>query len=340
MARVLDEGAIAQVADAVEQLCCLEMRAPGSTFGVVRPLASAARQLQGAAPMLLAARALADRLHGGDAVIIATGFPVPGVMPQGETDGPPGAAALARALAQGLGVRPYLLGEAATLGPIRAACEALDLPEMCPGDWREGAVGFALDAFPEDELAEERAAELLAWLRPRALVITEKPGENRLGITHRAGGLPTGPGRARIEVLLRQARRGGVLTVGIGENGNEAGLGALTEATRRHKPFGEVCLCPCQGGIAAVDPAEITVVGSVSNWACYGIVACLALTLANPELVHEGRREERVIEACLAAGAVDGFGGEVPRVDGIPARVNGQVVDILRAIIRVALGRP
>ncbi|MHB1133802.1 MAG: glutamate cyclase domain-containing protein [Chloroflexota bacterium] len=338
MARAaINDAMLTTIADSIERQCCVEIRPPGSTFGVVAPLAAAARQLQGSSPYLLAASALAA-IQPGDAILIATGFPVAEIMPMGETDGPPGAAGLAHALAIGLGARPYLLGDPNTVEPIRAACQAIGLDEVCPGDWPDGVAGFAVDAFPADDLAEERAVELLTWLRPRAIVVTEKPGLNQLGIAHRAGGLPTGPGRARIEVLLAEAQRAGVVTIAVGDNGNESGLGLLAPATREHKAFGEICNCPCGGGIAAVDRADIAVVGAVSNWACYGIAALLGVILGRTDLLHDGETEQRVIEACLAAGAVDGFSGNVPMVDGVLGRVNGYVVEVLAAVVRTALG--
>jgi D-glutamate cyclase len=332
-----NENGLAAIADIIETQCCIEIRSSGAFAGVVRTLQLAARELHGGSPYLVAARTLAKVVRPGDIVLLATGFPVAEVMPRGETDGPPGAAALARALALGLGAHPLLLGELATLEPIRAACQTIGLEEACPGAWPEDRPAFVLDSFPDDEMAAEHAEELLSWLRPKALLVTEKPGPNVKGIAHRAGGLPVGPGRARIEVLLERAHRAGVPTIGVGDNGNEAGLGAIAEATRRCQPYGSDCRCPCGAGIAAAAPADITVVGSVSNWACYGIAACLALLLGKPELVHDGPTEENVIDACVAAGAVDGFGARGSLVDGIPAVLNGYVVELLAAIVRAAL---
>lgn len=334
---VTNETMLATVADAIETLCCVEIRSAGACPGAVRPLQLAARELLGGSPYLAAARTLAKVTRPGDTVIVATGFPVAEVMSRGETDGPPGAAALARALSLGLGAHPLVLGELVTLEPIRAACQTIGLDEACPGAWPADRPAFVLDAFPNNDTAVERAEELLSWLRPKAIVVTEKPGPNSEGIAHRVGGLPVGPGRARIEVLLERARHAGIPTIGIGDNGNEAGLGAVADATRLCQLYGASCRCPCGGGIAAADHSDITVVGSVSNWACYGIAACLGVLLGRPEMVHSGATEERVIDACVAAGAVDGFGAHGSLVDGIPARLNGYVVELLAAIVRAAL---
>jgi hypothetical protein len=306
--------------------------------GVVRPLGLAARAKQGAAPVMLAAQRLVDAVSPGDIVVISTGFYVPGAMPRGETDGPPGAASLAYAVSRGLGAVPYLLAEESTLEPVRAACHAIGLQERDLDVARSIAGSFVAQAFPTDGRAESEAARLLEHLRPTAVVVTERPGINHLGVAHRGGGKAIEEGRARIEALTSLARLSGIPFIAIGDNGNEAGMGLIADETRRYKPFGAVCQCPCGGGIAAVDEADVTVFGSVSNWAAYGVVACFGLLLGRADLLHDGATEEKMIAASLEAGAVDGISlKHQMAVDEIPARVNGAVVDILRAIVAAAL---
>lgn len=327
-------------ADAIELQCCVEIRPPSFSQGTVRPLYLAARQCQGGSPMLLAASTLLSSVRPGDAVIIATGFHVPDLMPRGETDGPPGAAVLAWALSVGLGAIPLLLGETPTLEPIRAAARSVGLVERDLDLARAAKGSYTVDAFPSDGRAEGRARELLESLRPAAVIVIEKPGLNFRGVAHRAGGKAIQGERARVEVLTGAARAAGIPTIAIGDNGNEAGMGGIVEAVRRHKQYGETCLCPCGGGIAAVDEVDVTVVGSVSNWAAYGIAACLAIAIGDDRLLHDGEAEKRVIADCLRVGAVDGATlTHRFMVDGIPAHVNGHVVDILRQIVLTNLGR-
>ncbi len=326
------------VADAIEMQCCVEIRSPGCMQGVVRPLSLAARERQGAPPVLLAARRLAQTVSGG-VVVIASGFYVPDALPMGESDGPPGAAALARALSLGLGAVPLLLAEQPTLEPIIASCHAQGLRrgEATPSHPDRF---FVAEVFPSDATAEQRAEALLERHRPQAVIVTERPGINQKGVAHRGGGKAIGTGRARIEVLLALARQAGIPVIAIGDNGNEAGMGLIADVVRQYKPYGAHCLCPCGAGIAAVEEADVTVVGSVSNWAAYGICACLAVLLADERLIHDGQTEERVIAECLRAGAVDGISlSRRPFVDGIPAAINGAVVDILRTIVAAALAR-
>jgi hypothetical protein len=326
------------VADAIETQVCVEIRRPGGMQGVVKPLGLAARAKQGAAPVMLAAQRLVDSVLPGSVVVVSTGFYVPGAMPRGETDGPPGAAALAYAVSRGLGAIPLLLAEESTLEPIRAACRAIGLHESNLDSARDNPLSFVAQAFPTDGRAESEATHLLKRLQPAAVVVTERPGVNHLGVAHRGGGMAIEEGRARIETVTKLARVAGIPFIAIGDNGNEAGMGLIVDETRRYKPFGAVCRCPCGGGIAAVDEADVTVFGSVSNWAAYGVVACLGLLLGRADLLHDAVTEEKMIAASLEAGAVDGISlRQQMAVDEIPAGVNGAVVDILRAIVTAAL---
>ncbi len=326
------------VADAVEMQCCVEIRSPGCMQGVVRPLSLAARERQGAPPVLLAASRLADVTGDGDVVVIASGFYVPDAMPMGETDGPPGAAALARALSLGLGAVPLVLAERPTLEPIAAACRAHGLRQVAGPTAHPQGGSFLAEAFPTDESAQRQAEVILETHRPRAVIVTERPGINRKGVAHRGGGRAITQGRARVEVLLALARQAGVPVIAIGDNGNEAGMGLIADVVRQYKPYGARCLCPCEGGIAAVEEADVTVVGSVSNWAAYGITACLAVLLGDERLIHDAPTERLVIEESLRAGAVDGISlSRRPLVDGISAEINGAVVDILHTIVATAL---
>ena len=55
------------------------------------------------------------------------GEQVPRKFLGGETDGPPGAVALARAVLQGLNATPWLLGEAAIQAPMQACAQSLGM---------------------------------------------------------------------------------------------------------------------------------------------------------------------------------------------------------------------
>jgi D-glutamate cyclase len=328
------------VADAIEALCCVEIRPPGSMQGVVRPLAAAAREKQGGIPILIAAEQLIQRVRSGDVVVVATGFYVPEVMPNGESDGPLGAASLAFALSNGLGVVPLILCEEQCLAPTRATLNAIGLTEQPLEVALRTKSSFVLQTFPTDPSAEQRATEILHELKPKAVIVIEKPGLNAKGVAHRGGGKAITEGRMRIEVLTAQARASDILTIAIGDNGNEAGTGLVAEACREFKQYGAICQCPCQGGIAAVDECDVTIVASVSNWGGYGIAALLGILLGNENTLQDPDTERRMLEDCLRAGAVDGV-HFAPRffVDGIPGRIHCHIIEMLQIIMHMSLGQ-
>ena len=328
------------VADAIEALCCVEIRPAGSMQGVVRPLAVMAREKQGGIPMLIAAEKLIQRVGAGDVVVIATGFYVPEVMPNGESDGPLGAASLAYALSNGIGAVPLILCEEQCLEPTRATLNAIGLKERPLEVALHTKSSFVIQIFPADLNAERRAKEIIQELKPTAVIVIEKPGLNAKGVAHRGGGKAITEGRMRIEVLTGKARETNILTIAIGDNGNEAGMGLVAEACREYKQYGAICQCPCQGGIAAVDECEVTIVASVSNWGGYGIAALLGVLLGNENTLQDPDTERRLLEDCLRAGAVDGV-YFAPRffVDGIPSLIHCHVVEILKIIMNMSLGQ-
>lgn len=124
-----------------------------------------------------------------------------------------------------------------------------------------------------------------------------------------------------------------MLTIGIGDGGNEIGMGRIIDAVKEHVPYGSKCQCPCKAGIGAVTETDVLVTANVSNWAATGIAACLAIKLANIDILHHGETEQKIIEACTEAGSIDGVSGYAKAsVDGFSAKANGSIVEILRGI--------
>jgi|SRR3990170_1625026 len=329
---------ISVVAESIETLCTVELRNQGPTYGVIRRLYESAREEQGGLPTQLAVEGLMRNVHAGDVVIIITGAYVPNYLPYGETDGPPGAASLAFALKVGLGAVPLILCEGEILGPVKASCQAIGLGVHPLNVVREIPYAVAVDAFPADDSAEEVTRTLLKTLEPKSVIAVEKVGPNHKGVAHTAMGLPLAVGRARAEVLISAARDSQILTIGIGDNGNEIGFGRIAEAVRKYKPYGRMCRCPCEGGLACATPSDVLITANVSNWGAYGLSACLAAALGMPYMIHDAPTELRMIDECVRAGAADGATGLYsPSVDGIPGRVDADFVEILGFLVQKSL---
>jgi hypothetical protein len=322
--------------DTVDRLCTLDLRPAGPTSGYIHYFYTAVRELTGA-PLTLTAAQCLHQVAPGRTIVIATGFCHPQRLPCGETDGPPGAAALARAVHLGLGATPWLLGEAAIEAPMAACMQSLGL-SLCHASTEACGLrpGVVFQACPTDaQAAQEAAYQLIENLQPAAVVVTEKVGPNRLGVAHSAMGLAIPEGaRFPVEYVLAAAHAAGIPTIGVGDNGNDIGFGLIEDVVRRYKPYGDVCQCPCGGGLATVTKTTTLVTAAVANWGAYGIVTCLAALCGRPDLLHSAATELQMIDACVRAGAADGITGRLEAtVDSLPAAVHASIVELLHALI-------
>jgi hypothetical protein len=316
----------------IDRLTTVEMRRSDYSRGVIAHLHEAAKAAQGGAPLSLrAARYLQEKVQPGRVVLITTGAGHPKHLPAGETDGPPGAAVLARLVAA-LGGVPILLTEADFVDNLAATALAAGLGRRSPEVAREIAWTTAVLPLSAGADAEAEAAALLARFEPSLLISIEKIGPNQAGTAHAASGMATDPSRARAECLFDLARAQGLPSIGIGDNGNELGFGMILDAVHRHKPRGEVL-----GTRVATD---VLVAANCSNWGAYAIAAALAILRADPSFLHSAEDEARMITACVDHHAVDGSTGRhILEVDGMPLRVQCALIDMLHGIIRNALIR-
>ncbi len=316
----------------------LEMRfGEGLPRGVTHRLYDAARAAQGDEPLtFLAAEGLRQRVARGDHVLIVTGAGAPPWLPNGETDGPPGAAALARALELGLGAKPVYVAEERNMGPVIAASQGIGLAVMDEASFaaRDG-IAFA-SPFPLGRAAGRAEAQrLFERFRPKAAIFVEKAGPNSAGIFHSIlGSGRTDDMMANAQEIVAEAKARGCFTIGIGDGGNEIGFGKVAEVVRGIQPAGRICKCPCGQGVATVVETDVLLSTAVSNWGAYGIAAALAALERRPEILHSPDDEDRMILACAAAGAFDGaYARQVPMVDGTAQRVQTALITILHEIV-------
>jgi len=333
---------VTRVADLVDQILALD---PGH------------RDIAAFSTPGAAARA-ARALHSARRVLIVTGFTVEPDMP--ETDGPPGAAVLGRALRR-LGARVTYVTDTINVPLVEAALKTLDEPSD-------------VVVYPREA---DGARRLLAAERPTHLVAIERPGRNRVGDYLNMRGESVAAWNAPIDELfivagsvstalteggLRKARLGSgsadsphvtgrsrsapvdnrhgtrgrparrratalrPVTIGIGDGGNEIGMGKV-----RTRLAG---LDALRARIATVVPVDHLVVAGVSNWGGYGIAAALG-RLTGLDLLHTPEIERRLIEACVAAGACDGVTRRrEPTVDSLASDTHAAVVDLLRLASR------
>ncbi len=232
-------------------------------------------------------------------VLLATGFYVAG---HAETDGPTGTVVLAKAL-QKLGFEPHILTD--------ESCSHYFEPEGLDVIYMDVAEG---NAFSED---------LLKDLQPVGLISIERCGRNVKGDYANMHGESVRSHTARIDGLFDLAY-GSVPTIGVGDGGNEIGMGNLADVIEE-----KLNLVPCQV------KTDHLVIASVSNWGAYGITAYLEKLTG--EKVFPGLDEvEGYLSRTILLGSVDGvLRQNVCSVDGYPLAESERVYRLLQQAVTV-----
>lgn len=262
-------------------LDALVRRDPGDR-GVAR--LGRANPLEAAARALLSARS----------VLLVTGFPY---LPRGvpETDGVMGSLALAEALAT-LGVEVHFLADPLCRGLLEEL-EALPLLTLDLAGRAEAEV-------------EAQLEQVLAMTGADLAVAVERPGRGADGRRRNMRGQDLGDLSAPLDQLFLGSRGRGLVTVAIGDGGNEVGMGSLTEAERETLTGGRPG--------ASVVPVDHLIVAGISDWGAFGLAAGLA-ALTGRDLLPEEATLAHWMQLMLEAGAVDGVtGAATPSVDGRP----------------------
>ena len=225
----------------------------------------------------------ARELHSSERVLIVTGFCIRSVL-TGETDGPPGALALACALLQS-GKKVLLVTDdfsvpllkaAATVSGNEMPVHSLSLPQA--------SANAAMDA-------------LLAAFSPTHIVAIERPGSAVDGHCYSMRGEILNDLVAAADRLFTPQGQRQYRTLAIGDGGNELGMGGLREGLMHRISQGELIFC--------ATPADHVIPAGISNWGAYALAGALSL-LAGKLLLRPPAHERAVLEALVSAGAVDG----------------------------------
>ncbi|MEV6368895.1 glutamate cyclase domain-containing protein [Micromonospora musae] len=268
--------------------------------------------------LLAAARSLAGT-RALDAAVL-TGFFIPAAdPPAAETDGPIGAVQLAAAL-RALGGRVRLTTDAPCAPVVEAAIAA-------------GAPGVPLDVAPLHEYDRWAAEVLPRYRRLTHVIACERVGPARDGRPRNMRGEDIGAHTAALDRLFAA---GPAYRIGIGDGGNELGMGRLpAELVATVVDRGESIHCGTS--------CDALLVGGTSNWAAAALVGALALLrpevsalrdLLRPEWSHE------VLRAIVdEAGAVDGVRRRAePSVDGLDWPAYAEPLEHLAELVATAGG--
>lgn len=304
--------------------------------GAVTAMYQAARGPGDEPLSMAAARHLKAACAPGSRVLILTGWPSRSWLfgDLTETDGPVGAAVLARAFEEGLGVVPVIGCLDPLVGHMQTCLRGAGLIV--------GSLAQALSSKPGPPTASVGAAVSLPGnadsarllfdaIRPSAVVAIEVPGPGVDGVCHTVTGRPIPPDRTpRADLMFDMARAGGVLTVGIGDGGNELGMGRLRAALVDVIPYGDRALC--------ATPADREVVASISNWGGQALAAAVLAVTGRTD-IFDRLDVERIIRLSSDAGAIDGLTSRVDAmVDGTPAAMSQALWQMMALAVRSGLG--
>ncbi len=244
-------------------------------------------------------RLAAMSLLGARQVLLTSGFPILKAL-AGETDGPPGVLAIGQALTR-LGIQVAYMTDKRH-EHLFQAIGAMPLIPFGPGLLQKH--GFS------------------------HLVAVERPGRARDGRYYNMRGEEITALVEPLDRLFMEAELSGALTIGIGDGGNEVGMGRVFRGVARAIENGSK--------IASVVLTDYVVVSGVSNWGAYGLVGALSV-LSGQDLLPSGDEIRETLGRLVMAGAVDGLSGKPElKVDGLELEHTLELVEEIRCQLRPA----
>lgn len=307
--------------------------------GISHELYEAARQKLDMPFTMAAAQLLKQNIKKGDRVLIFTGWPSRSWLIQGltETDGPVGAAVLARVVEQAFGAIPILVMEK-SLKPfgevaLRAAgliVSDLETALKSKPDPPSASVAAVIDFTTDWDEAEQTANDFIDKLSPSALISVELPGANAEGEYHNVTARVV-PSELvlKADVLFREAKQRGIPTIGIGDGGNELGMANVKEVIIEKLNKGRE--------IAPETEVDILIPSSISNWGSIGLACAICALTEQPEVIKE-INVVRITNRLSDAGAIDGLTAYVdPKNDGTTHDVNEALMSMLSMTVKMHL---
>ena len=281
-------------------------------------------------------RAAATHLAGhARGVAIVTGFYIPkGTPPAAETDGPPGSLFLAKALFDA-GIPTVIITDSPCISACRAAADVFEFPSSdvleCPLEGHGWCDQF-WDTLPGRNLthliALERVGPSHTWeslQRQKRIGPTpetefkQRVPESSWDHCHNMRGEIIDAHTAPLHRLFEhvQTTRQDVKTIGIGDGGNELGMGLIPweELTRRlaNEPSARI---PCR--IAT----DWNIIAGTSNWGGQALATAVLLLLGKTDILRDFTvdQQQAALQDIVQNGpAVDGVTRQQEAtVDGLP----------------------
>lgn len=241
----------------------------------------------------------AERLAVLNRIVVISGFFVPSAGAP-ETDGPGGAAILARAFLE-QGADAEIWTDAYCVDALNACASSI--------------------GFPSNRVKVFEDSEILSTFSPEAIIFTERLGRASDGKYYNILKNNISHWTPPLDELAVTCAKKGIMTVGIGDGGNEVGMGNFISELSEMLPDYKECL--------SVVRTDVAIPVDVSNWGSYALTAALSHVWGEWRGHREG--EERAMLAALNKfSAVDGISKKSESsVDGFPISVHESLVSDL-----------
>jgi len=248
-------------------------------------------------------------LYNSSTVMILTGFYISGAN-AAENDGPLGTASLAAALEK-IGKRVVVVTDDNCKEVVNSCMKLMEVKgniEVVPG------LGDA--KFYSDLLEKYKPSHIVSIERPGRAVDDEYYNMNGIKLTDYV---------ADCDVLFVMAQEMGIVTIAVGDGGNEIGMGNIENYIKKYVENGEK--------ICAKSTCDYLILAGTSNWGAYAIVSGLSL-LSNKNIFHDNNIEIRMLKKVISVGGVDGYIGKPGMtIDGIKLSYNIQQLDNFNSIV-------
>lgn len=218
-----------------------------------------------------------------------------------ETDGPGGAVMLARAF-RNEGGYSEIWTDDPCIRIMKAAARSVSFPE---------------------ELVRT-APESLGYAAPDGIIFTERSGRSANGHYYNFKKDDISAWTAPLDGFAMDAKKRGIMTLGIGDGGNEAGMGVFYEELQKMHPEYAECF--------SVVKTDHALAADVSNWGAYALTAALSCIWGRWRGPEDGE-ELSMLRAETDCGAVDGLSG-TPQltVDGFGIDIQSDIIASLKKI--------
>lgn len=194
-----------------------------------------------------------------------------------------------------------------------------------PNDVASGG-GAYIDVLPEGADVAEWCAAELDERKPSAVIFIEKLGSDADGVMKTSTGLHLDI--PDFSPLAELASQRGIVSIGIGDAGNEIGGGRIFDVVNEVQ----------SGNIATAAKTDHWIIASISNWGASALQACLAYLLRRQDVMHGPVIERRILNAALDANGYEAlFCSRQDLVDGVAGETSVSYAQVLAEIVRLNL---